>query len=202
MIMKSENFFALDLELNRPNGDSPPRIIQVGLAIANIADQENIKSVSWHLDPQEPIDPEITELTGITDEIIREKSVPHETVARQLGELLRLYNVFTNPIVWGGTPRHSDSKELCTEFRERGIDFPFFGRRIIDVKTIYVFHQIVKNKTKSGSLSSAMNSYGLKFIGKPHRADVDARNTLRFFFHLVNRQGLFETYVQQVKDLK
>lgn len=200
--MNSENFFALDLELNKSKDNSPPKIIQVGLAIADITNQDNIKSVSWYLDPKEPIDQEITNLTGITDEIIREKSVPHETVAHQLGEILRVYNVFTNPIVWGGTPKHSDSEELCSEFRERGIHFPFFGRRIIDVKTIYVFHQTVRGKNKSGGLRSAMNSYGLKFIGKPHRADVDAKNTLRFFFHLVNRQGLFENYGQQIKELK
>jgi len=200
--MKSENFFAIDLELNEPQDNKPPRIIQVGIAIANISTPDDIKTFSWYLNPEEKITEFIQSLTGITDEIIQEKAVDHKTLATELGELLRSYDVFCNPIVWGGSPKFSDAEELKEEFRERGIDFPFFGRRVVDVKTLYVFNQIVKGRTKSGGLRKSMISYGLDFEGTPHNASDDAKNTLRFFFHLVNRQSIFENYCETMRSMK
>lgn len=199
--MKPENFFAIDLELNK-NGEGINRIIQVGAAFANISTPDDIKTFSWYLDPQEPIDPFITQLTGITDEIIQEKSVDHQTVANELGELLRSYEIYSSPVVWGGGGWGNDATELKDEFTERGIEFKFFGHRVIDVKTIFVFNQILKQRTKKSGLSKAMASYGLKFEGKQHRADDDAKNTLRFFFHLVYRQKTFEDYAETMRSIK
>ena len=200
--MKSENFFCIDLELNNKNDKTVPKIIQVGCAFANISTPDDIKVFSWYLDPQEPIAPFITKLTGITDEIIKEKSVSHEIVAQELGELLRFYEIHSSPVVWGGSPKFSDSEELKVEFRERGIDFPFFGNRVIDVKTIFTFNQILKQRTKKSGLQKAMKSYGLDFVGKAHNAEDDARNTLRFFFHLLYRQKTFEDFGDVMKGMK
>ena len=200
--MKSENFFAIDLELNEPQDNKPPRIIQVGIAIANILTPDDIKTFSWYLNPEEKITEFIQSLTGITDEIIKEEAVSHETVAEELGELLRSYEIYSSPIVWGGGGWGNDATELKDEFTERGIEFKFFGHRVIDVKTIFVFNQILKQRTKKSGLSKAMASYGLKFEGKQHRADDDAKNTLRFFFHLVYRQKTFEDFMDQMKKLK
>ena len=200
-IMKPENFFAIDLELLNKKDGTVPKIIQVGVAISNISTPEDIKTFSWYLNPGEPITPFIQSLTGITDEIIQEKSVDHQTVAKELGELLKVYDVFTNPCVWGGG-KGNDATELKDEFDERGINFPFFGRRVIDVKTIYVFNQIVKGRTKSGGLRKSMASYGLDFIGTAHNAEYDALNTLRFFFHLLERQKTFEDFGETMRNMK
>lgn len=194
--MTSQNYFALDLELNNLKNGKTPKIIQVGIAVGS--GLEDITTYSWYLNPEEPISEEITKLTGITDEMVQTLSVSHQTLATELGELLKANNVFCNPICWG----QGDADELKAEFRERNIDFPFFGRRIFDVKTIYVFNQIVNNRTKAGGLRKSMASYGLDFIGTPHRADWDALNTLRFFFHLVNRQSVFENYAQTMRNFK
>jgi inhibitor of KinA sporulation pathway (predicted exonuclease) len=189
------------LELNK-NQDGVTKIIQVGGAIGNIAKPEDIKTFSWYLNPEEKIDPFIVQLTGITDEIIQEKAVSHQTVAEELGALLRAYDVFCNPICWGGSPKFSDAEELKAEFRDRNIDFPFFGNRVIDVKTIFVFNQFLKQRTKKSGLSKAMASYGLKFEGKQHNAEYDALNTLRFFFHLLKRQETFENYAETMRTMK
>ena len=199
--MKPENFFALDLELNK-NQDGVNKIIQVGCAVGNIATPEDIKTFSWYLDPEEPITEFIQSLTGITDEIIQEKAVSHQTVANELADILRSYDVFTNACVWGGNSKFSDASELKAEFDERGIDFPFFGRRVVDVKTLYVFNQIVKGRTKSGGLKKSMASYGLDFLGTSHNAEYDALNTLRFFFHLLKRQETFETTMETMRSMK
>ena len=198
--MTSQNYFALDLELNNLKNGKTPKIIQVGVAIGS--GLEDITTYSWYLNPEEPISEEITKLTGITDEMVQTQSVSHQTLATELGELLKSNNVFCNPVVWGGNSKFSDASELKAEFDERGISFPFFGRRVIDVKTLYVFNQIVKGRTKSGGLKKSMASYGLDFVGTSHNAEYDALNTLRFFFHLVNRQCIFESTMEQMKHLK
>jgi ATP-dependent DNA helicase DinG len=191
-------YFSLDLELNALDDDEPNKIIQVGVSIGSPVRPDNIKTYSWYLDPEDPITPFITQLTGIDDELIKLKAVSHETVAEELGNILKENECFVNPIVWG----QGDADELKAEFRARNIYFPFFGRRIFDVKTLYVFNQITTGRTPSGSLKKSMNSMGINFVGLPHRADVDAENTLRFFFYLIDRQRKFEEYKELMRGMK
>jgi inhibitor of KinA sporulation pathway (predicted exonuclease) len=196
--MRDTNYFSLDLELNNKNDGTTPRIIQVGIAFGSPVRPEDIQTYSWYLNPQEPITEFIQNLTGITDEIIQEKSVSHETLAFEFGKVLKENQVFVNPITWG----QGDSSELKNEFTQRNIQFPFFGRRIFDVKTLYVFNQMVRGKTPSGGLRKSMISYGLDFIGQSHNAEYDALNTLRFFFYFLQRQKMFEDYKELMSGLK
>lgn len=200
--MRDINYLAIDLELNSKRDGTTPRIIQVGVAISSPLKPDDIKTFSWYIDPEEEITPFITKLTGIDNQLIKEKAVPHQVVAQELGELIKLYNCFVNPVVWGGGGEGNDATELKDEFNQRNIDFPFFGRRVIDVKTLYVFNQIANGKSPSGGLRKSMISYGLDFIGESHRADVDAMNTLRFFFYFLERQKAFEDYKNLMKEMK
>ena len=199
--IKDIKYFSLDLELNNKNDGTTPKIIEVGVAFASPVKPEEITRYNWYLDPQEPITEFITQLTGITDEIIKEKAVSHETVAEELGALIKTWQCFPNPVVWGGG-EGNDATELKDEFRERNIDFPFFGRRVIYVKTLYAFNQITQGKSPSGGLRKSMISYGLTFDGTPHRADIDAFNTLRFFFHFLEKQRKFEEYKVLMQGMK
>jgi ATP-dependent DNA helicase DinG len=195
--LKDIKYFSLDLELNPSQDGTTPKIIEVGVAFASPVRPEEITRYNWYLDPQEPITPFITQLTGITDEIIKEKAVSHETVAEELGALIQTWQCFPNPVVWG----QGDADELKDEFRERNIKFPFFGRRIFDVKTLCVFQQMVQGKSPGGGLRKCMNYYGLRFEGEPHRAAVDATNTLRFFFYLLNTERKRQETIQQLTNL-
>lgn len=195
--MRDTNYFALDLELNNKNDGTTPKIIQVGVAVSSPSNPENIKTWSWYLNPQEPITPFITQLTGITDEVVKTQSVSYSTLAEELGSVLKEYNVFCNPITWG----QGDAQELKDELKQNGVNFPFFGRRIIDVKTIYVFLEMVNGRSPSGGLSKSMGRYKLPFIGKSHRADVDALNTLRFYFYLMSRQQVLEKAMNEMKSV-
>jgi len=197
--LRDINYFALDLELNNKNDGTTPRIIEVGVAIGSPVRPKEIVTRSWYLNPEEPIAPFITQLTGIDDDTIRAYSVTHEFVAEEIGNLINQCKCFTNPITWG----QGDADELKTEFRERNIHFPFFGRRIFDVKTIYVFQQMVEGKSPSGGLRKSMISYGLDFIGQSHNAEYDAMNTLRFFFYFMERQRKFEEFIRYfMKEMK
>lgn len=195
--MRYQNYLALDLELNNKNDGTTPKIIQVGVSFGSPKTLSEFKTYSWYLDPKEDITPFITQLTGIDNQTIKEKAVSHELLAEELGNIINENNCFVNPVCWGG----DDALELKAEFTDLGINFPFFGRRIIDVKTIYVFNQIVRGRTPSGGLRKSMNSYGMKFQGTPHRADNDALNTLHFFFFLLKRQETVEDTINLFKML-
>lgn len=187
-----QKYLALDLELNQPSG----KIIQVGVAIGSVRDRRSqYITKKWYISPNEPIDPFITGLTGITDSDISMYCVSHETVARELGELIKEHKTFINPVTWGG----GDSTELLAEFCKNHADFPHFGRRWIDVKTWYTYLMLSRGKAPSGGLSSAMGAFKLQFQGDAHRADVDAENTLAFFFKLLERQRNIENVIDSAK---
>lgn len=152
---------------------------------------------SWYLDPEEPIDEFITELTGIDDTIIDLDAVPYQTFVDELLEIIKQYNCFVNPVQWG----QGDSQCLKNELRLRNIDFPVFGRRDIDVKQLCVFQSIVEGKKTSGGLKSYLARYKVNFEGTPHRADWDAYNTLKLFFALIERQKTIEDLVRNIKEL-
>ena len=44
-----------------------------------------------------------------------------------------------------------------------------------------------------------MGRMKMQFVGQPHRADVDASNTLALFFGLVRRQSKIENFVENVR---
>ena len=199
-MIATEYYLALDLELNNAEDGSTtnPPIIQVGVAIGTFDHYTDnaIITKKWYLNPNEPIYPFITNLTGITDEDILTKSVTHEVLAEELGALIREYKPFINPVTWGG----GDSTELKQEFIDRNIAFPFFGRRWIDVKTWYVLRMIAAGKRPAGGLRSAMGLYKMNFDGTPHRADDDALNTLRLFFKIVDLQTKTQYIINLAKE--
>ena len=199
---QKQSYFSLDLELNnaQDNTTISPKIIQVGIAIGSYLNYKNnsIAKYKWYLDPQEPIFEFITKLTGISNEDILKNAVPHEQVAKEIGELIEAHQCFINPISWGG----GDSTELKLEFKNRGVDFPHFGRRWIDVKTWYTLHMLAIGKKPSGGLSSALASFKLHFDGIPHRADDDAFNTLRLFFEMMQRQHQIYQLVKNANVIK
>lgn len=193
----TQNFLALDLELNHDDNGKISKIIQVGVAIGSISAIENIKTYKWYLNPQEPIKPFITQLTGITNQDIELYSVSHQQVATDIQNLIQEYQTFPNPVQWG----YGDAGELKTEFKQRNIDFPCFGHREIDVKTIYTYLQLSKGNNGKGNLSSAMGRYKLNFKGEAHRADIDAYNALIFYFDLVKRQHQLEQLIEAARNI-
>jgi DNA polymerase III epsilon subunit-like protein len=188
------NFISLDLEFNQPSR----KIIQIGVSIGNQTISEKDWIIKkWYVDPEESISPDIVALTGITESDISAHSSSIDDVAKELSGLITKYNCFVNPVTWGG----GDSEMLLKLFESNNVKFPHFGRRHIDVKTIHTFINFAKNKNKSGGLASVMGQYKLQFIGKAHRADVDAYNTLRLYFALLNRQTAIEESISKIKTL-
>ena len=186
-----KNFIALDLELNQPSG----KIIEIGIAIGNPTDGI-VKNTHWYVDPGESIDESIVELTGIDDSIIDIEATPVSFIVQDLTTIFESYQPFPNPVQWGG----SDADILRKEFLLQGIDCKLFGRREIDVKTIYSFLQISRGRSITGGLKGCMERYGMKFFGGPHRALDDARNTLEFYFKLLRRQQNMERIFEEIRN--
>lgn len=191
-------YLSLDLEMNQPSG----KIIQVGIAIGCLHDYMNntIDTHKWYIDPEEDITDFITGLTGITNLDIKNYSLPHEEVAKRLSALIEEHKCFINPVTWG----IGDAETLKKEFYDRGIEFKNFGRRSIDIKTWYVMKCISMGRNPSGGLSSSMASLSnnkLKFTGVQHRADIDAWNTLKLFFYLIEKENKTQSLIKEIGQL-
>jgi inhibitor of KinA sporulation pathway (predicted exonuclease) len=192
-------FFALDLEMNQAeNSAHTGKIIQVGLAIGNL--EQNIKEYElfdWYVDPNEKIYPRITELTGITNQDIQEKSTHLENIYNKINERIYHYNCYPNPVVWG----NGDTSLLKQTFLDQLGYCKMFGHRDIDVKTLHTFFQLSKDKPTSSSLKSALSNIKIKFEGEPHRAHHDAANTLFLFSELVKRQRITNKIFEEAARL-
>lgn len=186
--MIDQKFLALDLELNQPSN----KIIQVGVAIGSIEqDPKDYVVRKWYINPNEPIDSFIVSLTGITDSDIRSYCVSHETVARELTDLVKEHKPWLNAITWG----FDDAGVLRKEFEKNHVEFKHFGGRWLDLKTVFNFLQFSKFENPRGGLTEAMSKMNCSFVGKSHQADADAQNTLKFWFDLMKKQNkMFDLY--------
>jgi inhibitor of KinA sporulation pathway (predicted exonuclease) len=177
-----ENFMALDLEMNQPSGT----IINIGAVIGNIYTGEILDTFNVIIHTSEEIDPFITNLTGIDQEMVYTSNISLSTGFDALKDLHKKHNCFTNVITWGG----GDSQELRDQLEippDVGLEIWPFGRRWIDTKTLYVAHRLANRERPQGGLKTACRRMGVKFDGPAHNAKQDALNTFRIFMALMNK---------------
>lgn len=197
--MRNQNYFALDLEYNSDGKNGTEDIIQVGLAWGSPKNTSILKK-SFLVKPRNKIvklHNFITCLTGINQEDYDNNAVYWDDVVDYVRFIHEEHKPITNPVTWG----LGDAYDMRKTIIEEGIEFPYFGRRIIDVKHLFLFIEAAKGRAMSGGLRSAMGKHKLTFSGNPHRADDDAYNTLRFFFFLLKRQNILEESVDLLKTL-
>lgn len=165
--------FALDLELNQPS----KKIIQVGLVVGDTVTGEIIDELELYVDPQEPLDPRIITLTGITEEQIKICGISLDKAAWLAGLFIARHpGTFTNPLTWGGGDSHCFSQQTQTQL---------FGRRWVDVKTVHQTLMIARGKSVQAGLAKALTKWGLNFKGRKHNALDDAKNTFHLYNHLI-----------------
>ena len=169
-----ENVLVLDLELNQPSRT----IIQLGYVIGNVNTGDIMESVSRFIQVDEDVSERIQKLTGISQNDV-DGGV---TLADAYDEMLTLhgrYSCFINPVTWGG-----DDAGLLREQLPKGAQW-VFGRRWIDVKTIFIGYQVANKRPFLGGLSRSMRRLGLTFDGRTHDAVHDAVNTFRVLIKLL-----------------
>ena len=120
------------------------------------------------INPEKYILPEITQLTGISNDDVKDKPT-----FKQLA--VQLHDVFTGSDIAGFNSNHFDVPLLAEEFLRAGIDFDFSKCRLIDVQTIF-------HKMERRNLAAAYKFYcGRKMEDdfEAHRADQDTEATYR-----------------------
>ena len=142
------------------------RIIQI--SYIKVSPDGTEKRVNYLVNPEVPILPMITQLTGISDDDVKDKPT-----FKQLAKTLS--DEFTGCDFAGFNSNYFDIPLLAEEFLRAGIDFDFSKCHLIDACTIF-------KKMERRNLASAYKFYcGRKMEDdfEAHRADQDTEATYR-----------------------
>ena len=132
------------------------------------------------INPEKNIEPIITELTGISNDDVKDKPT-FKQLATKLNE------VFSGADIAGFNSNHFDVPLLAEEFLRAGIDFDFSKCRLIDAQTIF-------HKMERRNLAAAYKFYcgrRMEDDFEAHRADQDTEATYRVL------QGELDMYTEE-----
>jgi inhibitor of KinA sporulation pathway (predicted exonuclease) len=182
----SQKIMVLDAEYNQPSR----KTIQIGAAVYDVRSAAFHGSMEIYVNPREEITPEITALTGITNQDVKSADTILDAW-EILAEFHKKHKCFRNPLVWGSGVRN-DSTAIYADFCDAWIDVGreteppenFMGFRVIDAKTLFQSLMLFENGGYAGGLSDCMKRMGLTFEGEKHRALTDAKNTFKFWYFL------------------
>lgn len=178
MIAFSNPLLIFDLELTAPDdarGDS--ELIEIGAVLLDPDFQER-GHFSALIRPEQPLNPRIAALTGITDEMLAEADSFAAVIERfeawlsaHIPDLMRL-----RLSAWG---IHGDIPALRAAYARCGRPWPFAGSAV-DVKSIaMVWLALSGRRTDKAGLFKVAKHMQLLPIGAWHRALVDAEITAR-----------------------
>lgn len=149
------------------------RIIE--LAVIRVSPQGDVLERVRRFNPGIPIPPEASEVHGIRDEDVAGEK-PFGARARALLKLLDPCDLA------GFNLRRFDLPLLLAEFRRCGMDFPYAGRRLIDVQAIF-------HREERRDLSAAARFYLGREHPEAHSALGDIRTTAAVLAAQMERYG-------------
>ena len=160
----------LDIEATGSNVTTD-RIVEI--AIVKYLPDGNRSLKRKIINPQIPIPPSITDIHGITDEMVQNAPV-FKQVAQEIKQFLdgcdlACYNAY-----------RLDIPLLVEEFIRADVDFDVKNRKLIDVQKI--FHTMEQR-----TLSAAYKFYCNKSLEGAHGAEVDAAATAEILFAQLER---------------
>lgn len=120
------------------------------------------------LEPGQTVPPEITALTGITNEALAERGIPREQACREIGELIAGNTLLV------AYNAHFDLSFLFHMLRRKGDPAVLQGKDKLDLLTVYRDRRSYPHK-----LCAAIEAYGLgDRVVNSHSADDDALATV------------------------
>ena len=174
-----DSFVAVDLEnsgsMGLANGDQPSEIIEIGAV--RYVDGICVDTFSMLVNPGRPIVPTVQKLTGITDEMVKDKPSPEEAV--------KAFAEFAGDSIWlGHDLKNSDIPFLEKAARKCGIHFENeyfdtyeYARQIQEEEQF--------EKLRLGELAQ---HYGIS-TEHLHRACDDAELTAKLYLVMKSRKG-------------
>lgn len=115
------------------------------------------------INPGRAIPPEITKLTGISDDDVKDQPV-FEVLAKEI------HQFFENCDLAGYNSNKFDVPFLVEEFYRAGVEFVVRGRKLVDVQNIF-------HKMEPRTLSAAYKFYCGKTLENAHSAEADITAT-------------------------
>jgi inhibitor of KinA sporulation pathway (predicted exonuclease) len=165
-----------------PEGEKQEHI-HFGLTVVDLRTLQILRTVSTPIIPvMSTVTPFCTGLTGWTKAKLTKQGVHYAVACRRImakeGSLNRLLVTDSNGDV-------TSVREQC---KLMGVDHPF-GEDHLNVSTLFT---LITGQRENLSLAEKLAVVGLKFEGRPHRADVDSFNIARLLVKLLEicRSGL------------
>ena len=184
-----------DLELDQPHRE----LIQIGAVYVDTKANKIFTEINIFVNIGKKLNPEIVELTGITDETLETKGVP-------LGEALETFCNWIEEtqcrdfMDWGGGDYATILRDLKTGPYSHNTE-RFQKLRHHDLKKMsMLLRSLYPGKKKNrGGLLNTTKLLDIEFEGRQHDALVDAKNTAYVLFKMNNLLQLgieCETYVK------
>lgn len=176
------NYCVLDLEMNQPSGS----IIEIGAVAFNSrsGDYYSTFRVLVSLPPNEPLNPYITQLTGITEQDLCVAPTLEMALA-SLVDWARDAGCSKYMATWGTD--YWDVKHSCY-----ASDVVFPWKCFLNVKEAATLLRAAFPGKQRGGLKSATEAFGCGFVGEQHRAQTDAENTARLMAVMIKGTRLLD----------
>lgn len=166
-------------------------IIEIGIIIIT---PNHIIEKSSLVDPLMHIPSYITELTGITNEMVRgKKTFPHFNSYFE--------KISKTHILCGYNSKSFDSTGICKMGRQHGRHYSFLNQ--LDIRYLFLRNrnQLTGTKSQKGSLTEASNFYKVSLnTGNAHRAAYDIALTALLAESIIQFHG-FETLLPDIEKL-
>lgn len=181
------NYICLDLEMNQPSN----KIIQLGYVIFNPLTSEVKRERSIIINPYDKLSEYIIELTGI-DQLQVDNGTPLIDAVNMLKKDLEHYNVRLQPLEWGSGDSHLLQQQSGEDL----------FRSPVNVKALYQTYALFNSMNMVAGLRKSLKYMGMEFVGRPHDALDDARNTMLIYLEIGKKLKLASDLIKIIDRSK
>lgn len=167
----NERFVIIDIETTGHSVEQGDRIIQIGAVIINGG--EIVEKLSTYINPEIPIPAFIENLTGITDEMVKDEPTFSEIIPHLMTTLENSYFVAHNV--------QFDFSFLQNQLQQLGYE----GLHLPKIDTVELSRMLLPH-LESYKLTQLAEHLQLSH-DRPHQADSDALVTAELFLYLMNK---------------